>query len=200
MAFHLGSRFPKGAEMPAKWGKYLFVQKDRPMTGYEINGRTPKLKLNKKMNKSLQYKFFDKYIDVDLYFFAAFMEFYPNTKDTHMCEFFIKDKDIGVTHQVKVYNGRTFGLTLLPNCVAKIYKTYFEGTDRKVLDNKEFRVLYFDVMQRATEEVYGKLPMGLYIIDYEPGNMDKQAKEYADKWRKYVNDEFEKIGYKLVLS
>ncbi len=197
-AFYLGNRFPKGAVVPQKQGEYLFFQKGRACTSQETTLWT-KFKLNKKMNKSLQYKFFDKYIDVDLYFFKSTPRFWSNTKDDHMCEFFIKDKELGDTHQLKVYKPSAFGLDLSKTYGYRAYKHFFEEKKQECIKREELRAIFFDVAQRATEEVYGKLPMGLYIIDYKSG-MDQKETENANKWRDFVNAELEQIGYQLALK
>ncbi|MBO7214798.1 MAG: hypothetical protein J6V66_04795 [Clostridia bacterium] len=199
-AFYLlGTKFEKNAEFPKCNGIYVFT-KDGWISKTESDYSTPIFKVNKKMNKCLKMGLFQKTIDINCYFFKSFIKIYSNTDDPERMDFNIVDEGLGVTHTLKVYNKGSFGLHLVtwPDCRS----FYYHVREKKVesVSIAELKEKFFEAVNRATKEVYGKLPMGVYIIDNELKNMDKVQKERADAWLKIVNADFEKMGYKFKIN
>lgn len=203
LAIHyLGNHFKKGAELPKISGTYVF----------DINGsfgcsetyyyEKPQY-LNKKFYNDLKCGFFDKYIDVDIYFLRHHVPIVENTKFPGTLEFTIEEDGIGVTHTLKVRNTVAFELKLSywPKRVPSAFFRFVQEKEKKVVEREELRQILFEIAKRATKTVYGKLPWGQYHIDNELEYLDAEEKARADEWFKIVNEELDsKYGYKFTID
>ncbi|MBQ3235245.1 MAG: hypothetical protein IJA97_03695 [Clostridia bacterium] len=183
---HIGSRFEKNAILPSNYAGFYYISK---------NGACKKLytfekykRINKKTTKCFEYGFFDKWVDADIYLFRNYVSVSYDSSIT----FTIKDKDIGDTHAVKVYNDRYFNVYI--NNETQFVSKYLWGEKRECVTTKEVKEMFFAAAQKATEEVFGKLPWNQYIIDYEKENMTKEQQDRATAWLKIINKELEPTG------